>query len=372
MPNPFTDILNKVTDFLKKGSTETGSVVGIDIGSSSIKVVQLREKGGKAILETYGELSLGPLAGLQNGELTNLPNDKLSQALTDALKSSEVTAKSAAISIPSTASLIFTVEIPAIVSEKDMSTIISTEARKYIPVPISEVSLDWWIIPRQENYAEEAPSAGKKTEVLVAAIHNETINRYKEILKTAGLQTDVFEIEIFSNIRSCFGHEISAVLLMDFGASKTKLSIIDNGIVRVFHIVNRGAYDISNGISKSLSLPFEKAEELKRQNGLLGEGDKRNITDIAKLSVDYIFSETNSVILNYEKKYNRALSKVFLTGGGALLKGMAEAAAGTFRSDVVLADPFSKTETPAFLGDILKSIGPEFSVALGLALRKLK
>ena len=374
MPNPFTDILNKVADFLKSSRSEAGSVVGIDIGSSSIKVVQLKSKGGQAVLETYGELSLGPLAALQAGELTNLPNDKLIQALTEALKSSEVTTKSSAISIPSAASLIFTIEIPALINEKDLPTIVSTEARKYIPVPISEVTLDWWVIPRQEEYTEEGDiaKAGNKTEVLVAVIHNDTISRYKDISRNSGLETDIFEIEIFSNIRSCFGHEISPVLLVDFGASKTKLSIIDNGIVRVFHIVNRGSFDISNGISKSMDLPFQKAEELKRSVGLTGTGNDKNISEIARLSVDYIFSETNSVILNYEKKYNKALSKVFLTGGGVLLKGIAEAATANFRSEVIIADPFGKTEAPAFLADILKGIGPEFSVATGLALRKLK
>src|SRR3989304_6428302 len=121
MPNPFTDILNKATSFasgfLKSSSTPAGSVVGVDIGSSSIKVVQLKNKGGQAVLETYGELSLGPLAGLQNGELTNLPNDKLAQALAEAIKTSEVTTKSAAVSIPASASLIFIVEIPPLINE---------------------------------------------------------------------------------------------------------------------------------------------------------------------------------------------------------------------------------------------------------------
>ena len=378
MPNPFTDILNKATSFasgfLKSSRSEAGSVVGIDIGSSSIKVVQLKSKGGQAVLETYGELSLGPIAGLQTGELTNLPNDKLSQALAEALKSSEVTTKSAAISIPSSSSLIFTVEIPVLINEKDLPTIVSTEARKYIPVPVSEVSLDSWIIPRREEYTDEGElaKAQNKTEVLVAAIHNDTISRYKDILKNAQIETDVFEIEIFSNIRSCFGQEISPVLLIDFGASKTKLSIVENGIVRVFHIINRGSVDISNGISKSMNLPFVKAEELKRSIGLTGTGTDKNISDIARLSVDFIFSETNSIILNYEKKYNKALSKIFLAGGGVLIKGMAEAAVANFRSEVIIADPFGKTETPAFLAEILKGIGPEFSVATGLALRKLK
>ena len=83
------------------------------------------------------------------------------------------TVESAAVAIPSSASLIFTVSIPVMVSEKDLPTIVSTEARKFIPVPVSEVSLDWWVIPRREDYAPEGEESkmGTKTEVLVAAIH---------------------------------------------------------------------------------------------------------------------------------------------------------------------------------------------------------
>ncbi len=392
MDNPLQKILNQVSDFFKKAQSKDESVVGIDIGSSSIKVVQLKSKGGKAVLETYGELALGPFADLSVGELTNLPDDKLALAITDALKESEITTRNAGVAIPSASSLVFIIEIPASVGEKDLASIVPTEARKYIPVPISEVSIDWSVIPKKEeegtleledDSAKPADSEAKKTEVLVAAIHNDTLKRYKDALKQANLESDLFEIEIFSNIRASFGHEVSTVMLLDFGASKTKISIVDRGAIRGFHIVNRGSNSITSGISTSLGLPFSRAEELKREVGLLGLDDpafaqgssgasKKNISDIARLSVDYILSEINSVVLNYEKKYNKAVSKVILTGGGSLLKGFLDVAAANFRSEVILADPFNKTEAPAFLENILKNIGPEFSVAVGLALRKLK
>src|SRR3989344_3866484 len=92
-----------VSSFLKSGG---GSVLGIDIGSSSIKVVQLRRHRGAAVLETYGELSLGPYAGVEIGRATSLPAEKLAEALTDVLKEANVTAKSCALSIPLSASLI--------------------------------------------------------------------------------------------------------------------------------------------------------------------------------------------------------------------------------------------------------------------------
>ncbi len=361
---------------MKSSDTEE-SVVGIDIGTSSIKVVQLKKKKGKAVLETYGALSLGPYGELDVGQVTNLSLDKVSQALTDVLRESNITTTSSAFSIPSSASLIFIVELPAQVMEKDYPTIVPTEARKYIPVPISEVSIDWWEIPRVESEFmgdSEAPENATltKKEVLVVAIHNDALTKYREILKKLPLEASFFEIEVFSSVRATFGHELSSVLIMDLGASKTKLSIVEHGVMREFHIVNRGGADITTSLSKSLGVPYPKAEEMKRKWGLAGNPDDKAVAEIARISVDYIFAETQSVILNYEKKYNRSINKIILTGGGALLRGILPAAEGTFRSEVVLGNAFSKVEAPVFLAPVLESTGPEFAVAVGLALRKLQ
>lgn len=372
MDNPFKKILAEGLSSLSHGG-KSESVIGVDIGSSSIKVVQLKRHGGKAVLETYGALALGPYAEADVGAVTNLPMEKLSQALTDVVRESGVTTKDGGFSIPSAASLLFLIDLPSVLDEKKLATIIPTEARKYIPVPISEVVLDFWIIPkREESQIEGGENRADKTEVLIAAIHNDTITKYKDIVKKADMNSGFFEIEVFSMIRSCFGHELSTVLLVDFGASKTKLSIVEYGIVRSFHIINRGSQDITNALSKSMSVPFTRAEEMKREYGLFGSSLDKNVAEIIKLSVDYIFSETTSVIVNYEKKYNRTVSKIILSGGGSLLKGFYENAKSTFSSPVELGNPFGKVEAPAFLEGVLQTTGPEFAVALGLALRKLQ
>jgi type IV pilus assembly protein PilM len=361
------------------------SVLGVDVGSSSIKIVQLKTKSGKAILETYGSISLGPYGNVPEGQATNLPTDNIATAITDLLKESNATTNFSVVSIPSSSSLIFTIALPNTVTENDLKTIVPTEARKYIPVPISEISLDWFMIPREaaifENNSGKAGTDGttantektnnaNKTEVLVVAIHNETLSRYQEILQKSTLKSESFEMEVFANIRSSFDHDVAPVLLMDFGASKTKLSIVDAGIVRVFHVVNRGSQDITHNISSSMNIPFADAENLKRATGL-DATKNADVASIVKLSTDYIFSDTNSVVLAYEKKYNTSVSKVILSGGGSMLIGLLESASAMFHAEVVRANPFSKVETPAFLDPILQDIGPELSVAIGLALRSL-
>jgi len=348
--------------------------LGVDIGSSSIKVVQLKKKNGKAVLETYGVLSLGPYGNAEVGAVTNLKTEDIAKALIDVMKESNVTTKSAVIAIPSLASLIFTISLPNKIEENELAKIIPIEARKYIPVPISEVTLDWFMIPEEaesfENDSTKENTPQPNIEVLVVAIHNDTLSQYREILKQTDLTSDSFEMEIFSNIRSTFNHEIAPAMLIDFGASKTKVSIVESGVVRVFHVVNRGAQDITRNISQSMSITFEEAEKLKRSVGLDATIDPR-VEKIARLSINYIFTDINSIVFAYEKKYNKSISKVFLVGGGSLLKGLLEAAKENFKAEVVYTNPFSKTEAPAFLGPILEISGPEFAVAVGLALRQL-
>lgn len=373
MDNPLTKISQFAADFFKKEKSE--SALGIDIGSSSIKVVQLKKKGGRAVLETYGALSLGPYANLVIGQLTNLPVEALSQALSDIIKEANVTTKIGAIAIPSSASLISLISLPNGIGEKEFPEVVQNEARKYIPVPISEVTLDWWMIPQQvESFEDTATSTAVKpevkNEVLVVAIHNDTLSKYREILSKTGLTSDFFEIEIFSSIRATLSHDLTPVLIMDFGASKTKLSIVEYGITRGFHIINRGSHDITLNISQSLSISFAEAEKLKREVGI-DISVNPTVAEIVRLSVDYIMTDTNNVVLNYEKKYNKNISKVILSGGGSLTRGLLERAQESFQAEVVYGDSFGKIEAPAFLAPILQASGPEFAVAVGLALREL-
>lgn len=375
MNNPLKTIFSGVNVF---GGESGGSVVGIDIGSSSIKVVELKKKSGKAVLETYGAISLGPYAGLDVGRVTNLPVEKIVEALKEVLKQSGVSGNSAALAIPVQSSLIFNIELPQQIKEADLPSIIPVEARKYIPIPITEVSLDYFILPEKEasfeemNTGEPAISKPNKNNVLVVATQNDAVSKYRSIVSQCSLSSSFFEIEIFSSVRSNFEHELSLVLLMDFGASRTKLSLIEFGMVKSYHTIDRGGADISDSISKSLSITFSEAEKMKKDFGLFGNPSDKNLADIIKTHTDYIFSDANNTLLGYERKFNKTISKVILSGGGSLLKGLKEVAADNFRAEIELGHPFSKTEAPAFLEKVLSTMGPEFAVSIGLALRKLQ
>jgi type IV pilus assembly protein PilM len=379
MSNFFTKL---ISGFSLGGGGGGDSAIGVDIGSNAIKVVEIKKKGGKAVLETYGAIALGPYSENDAGSVTNLPVEKMISALKEVLKQSGATSKSLAVAIPIQSSLIFTIELPVQLKESEIASIVPTEARKYIPVPITEVSIDYFILPKKESSfvemnteasdGEPFKDGGEKMNVLVVATQNDAVARYRSIVSGCGLESSFFEIEIFSSIRANFEHELSPVLLIDFGASRTKLSLVEFGMIKSYHTIDRGGADITNSISKSLSITFSEAEKMKKEFGFFGNPTEKSLADIIKVHIDYIFSETNGVLLNYEKKYDRTISKIIFTGGGSLLKGLKEVAINNFKAEIEMGHPFAKVEAPAFLDKVLENMGPEFAVALGLALRKLQ
>lgn len=354
------------------------SALGIDIGSSSIKVVQLQKKGGKAVLETYGELSLGPYGGVSIGQATNLETKKIIDAVNDLLAEKEValTTRVCGLAVPFKASLLSIIQMPD-VPEKELASMVAIEARKYIPVAISEVTIDWSIIPKLEGEEEVEPEEKSKKkiknlDILLVAIHNNIINQYKEIVTKTGLDTKFFEIEIFSSIRAILEGVNGPVMIFDMGASTTKLYIIDRGIVQSSHTINRGSQDITANIARVLNIPVEDAEVIKRNVGMGIAENGTDLSQVVTVIADDIFFEANRFLLEFQKKRNANIKSVYLTGGGSALQGFRDLAAKNFQVEVVSGDPFGKVETPAFLQNILKVTGPEFTVAVGAALRCLE
>ncbi len=376
MDNPLKGIFSNISLFKSSGTSE--HALGIDVGSSSIKVVEIKKKGGKAALETYGVISLGPYADEDMGKVTNLPVEKVAEAIQEVLKQSGTTTNSVGVSIPVQSSLIFNITLPQQVSESELRSIVPLEARKYIPVPITEVTLDYFLLPSKEPSFEEAnnpetPSAAPASkEVLAVAIQNDAISKYRSLVSQCGLQAGFFELEIFSSLRANLEHELSLVLLVDFGASHTRLSLIEFGMLKAYHTVNRGGAAITEAIAESLSIPFAKAEEMKKEYGLFENPAEKKLAGIINTHLDYIFSETNNMLFGFEKKYGKTPGKVIFSGGGSMLKGLLEAASGNFKAEVEIGRPFSKVGSPVFLEKVLQATGPEFAVALGLALRKLQ
>lgn len=360
------------------GKKPEESVIGIDYGSSSIKIVELYRKAGRAILKSYGEVALGPYAGAEVGRVAKLPTDKAVQAVRDVLKEANITSRKAGIAIPMKSSMVTLIKVPN-VDDNQLKEIIPLEARRYIPVPITEITLDWSVAPLPEEEYEEAEEkygAKKKIterEVMLVAIHNNFVNELGQVIKNAELNPTFFEIEMFSTARAVLNpNDSEPVAIVDMGAGATKLYIIKRGIIRESHVIARGSQDITLRISQAMGVEVAQAEQLKRNFGRNTPDHDMQITKIVDLFIEPLFNELRGVMSAYQRKDNASISKVILAGGGASLNGYMEKAKTHFESPVEMCDPFGKVEAPAVFKEVLRGVGKEFAVAVGCALRMLQ
>src|SRR3989344_3396632 len=361
----------------------TGSSVGIDIGESSIKVVELEKSNEKVVLRNYGEISLGSRAGVSSGQATVLSPEKISAALKDLFNEMGISPKHTTFTIPFKSSLLSVVELPA-VSKKEIETMIPLEARRYIPVPITEVTLDWWVLPKRKTDSKPpAISLPKsisaeplgKVEVIIAGINNETIKKYEVIKKELRISSSSshFEIEVFITLRAVVGQDLSPIMVIDIGAGMTKFAIVEEGVVRASHVISTGGQDITLAVSKSLKVSVADAEKIKCRTGMEGEEEGRDVFAVGELILAGITNEAGRFMENYENKYKIKISKIILVGGGANLKGLIDIFLKKFPSiSVALGDPFARVDAPAFLAPVIKELSPNFAAALGSALKGIE
>ena len=355
-------------------------VIGIDIGSSSIKVVQAHKERGVAVLDTYGSLAIGPyIENFEVGMCPNVTEEMLHSILTALLQETKITAQVAAITIPFHASLISLIDMPPLSDEK-IAQAIPFEARRFIPVPLEDVSIDWFIIPKillerddkaifKEDRLPGLPEKEETRKVLLIAIHNHELIKHRNILNRTSLQTKFFEIEIFSTIRSSVFENRVPFIIIDMGARTTKFYVIEHGTILRSLFINSGGEAVTQAIAQAENIPFKEAEYKKREFGFTTENDTTK--HAIALVTDEIFTEANTIIIDFEQRYHHSISKIILTGGGATMKGVLEEARKKTNIEVEIANPFGRLRHPEFLSETLKENGAEFSVAVGAALRAL-
>src|SRR3989344_4962835 len=193
------------------------SILGVDIGATSVKVVQLRIERERAVLETYGELATGPYGGKKVGQAVHLADPKASEVLADVVRETGATAKMAVVSVPLRNSFVTLVDMP-LMEVEELKGVMQYEARRYIPIPLSEVIIDWWRLPDDHRSGDGTLSSSVKKStmsVLLVAVPKDVVERYKRVISDAGLESSAFEIETFSAMRSAVGKESHGVLLVD-------------------------------------------------------------------------------------------------------------------------------------------------------------
>ena len=338
--------------------------MGIDIGAASTKVVQLRYEKERAILETYGELSNAHY--LKDGEgggvgLLRYLDQDIANLLKDALKESNVTSTAAVFSVPATASFITQFSLPRL-SLKELEQAVPFEARKYVPIPMAEVVLDWDLLETTED---------QENRILLVAVPREVIEKFKRVAELAGLTISGLEVETFSLVRSLAGRDIAPTALINMGHLSTSLAFIDQGKLRSAHNFSHGSLELTRALERGLGINQERAESLKREIGLSDRMEDRETATILSPLIEILFEEIARSISLYNRHASRHIQRMILSGSGSNLRGMVDQASIKFGMEVSKGNPFSRVAAPAFLQPILREIGPGFAVAVGLALHAI-
>lgn len=352
------------------------SCIGIDIGTSSIKVVQLRRSEDRYKLETYGELqAYGYLERLNDPFQTKslqLLESQVIKMVSRVLKEAGATTKKAVMSIPVFSSFISVLDLPPM-SEKELSSAITFEAKRYVPISLSEVKIDWEVIDRKEVGPSESKKKGLfNFRVLIIAVPKEVIAKYLRIAQALGLNLLSLELENFSYTRSLVGNDLSTTCVLDFGARSTSFTINDRGSIQISHSLDIAGTELTRALSHSMGIDFRRAEMYKRE-GLnhMGLGAGREIKEVILTFIDKIIFEIERVIDSYQKKTGRKVAKLILSGGSSNLVGLEDYLENKLKIDVMIGNPWARVAYPLILESILKEIAPKFTVAVGLAMREV-
>lgn len=354
--------------------------MGIDFGAAGIKAIQLEPADGRGKLFTYG-FSEFPPENVGNSYLEDV-NAASGLLKTICAKARTTTAKAvAALPIPAVFSAVLSI---APVAKKELRQAVEWEAKKLIPLPLEEVTLDFRELTRGESTPEnkERPDREDKKEkgtmeVLLTAAPKGTIDNYVNIAKNAGLTLASLETEAFALIRSLVGSDPTPSVILDIGAVRSNILIVDRGIPMLTRSVEIGGKKCTEAIANNLSINLTQAEVMKRDIG----GPSGSLKDASGPGLPEILREVLTPLIN-ELKYSfgvyktrnavvRQPERILLTGGGAGILGLADFFAAEFNLRTFLANPWEKVEYHPDLSPILQTLGSRFAVAIGLALRNI-
>lgn len=344
------------------------SHLGVDIGTSNIKIVQVRPENGKFVLETYGIVN----AAFQIANKDSLSAiSQTAQILKTLMRKAGVTSNRVVASLPNSSVFTSVIEMPKI-PESELKTAIEFEAKKYVPLPLSEVSLSWSMIEQKKDKITKDTNLGSfrtggdnKQKVLLTAVPNVVIDNYLKVFKEAGLEPLALEIEALSLIRALVEAESDLDLLIDIGARSSTINLVDDGYLRVSRNLNIGGDTITTSIAQSLSVNFARAEQFKKDFGLTGQGHQ--MPQVMRPILDIIKNEAQQLSSLVESR-GEHVGKIILTGGGSRLPNLKEYFA-TLGKPVVLANPWGQVVYPPNLKPIVEPLGLNLAVALGLAMR---
>ncbi|MBI2674215.1 MAG: type IV pilus assembly protein PilM [Candidatus Yanofskybacteria bacterium] len=351
--------------------------LGIDIGTSAIKIVELEKESGRFALKNYGlfelksaerSAALSAQAGHGGDQnILKLPDGEIIWGIKEVLKKAKIKSTNVVASIPAFSTFATVIDMPY-VSEQDLAKALPFEARKYIPVPLDEVVLDWSIIDVPKNLTDATKST--TVEVFLAAVPKDETVRYQRIMQGAGLKLRALELENSALTRALLGNDLSPTVIVNIGGRSTSIVILNKGYERLSHNYEVGGFEVTRSIARSLNVSLEKAEELKKKLGIK-EIDENVIHGAMKSLIDMMAFETRKTITSYEETKNQKISKVLLVGGLTNMPNFANYFQQKLGRQVTIGNALARVVYPQALSSVIQELSSTFAVATGLAMREL-
>ena len=341
------------------------ALIGLDISSSAVKLVELSKRGDKYHLETYAIEPL-PLNAVNDKQISD--PKIVGEVIARAVSRSGTHQKQAAIAVAGASVITKTIQMPAALSENDMEEQIKAEADQYIPYPIEEVSLDFEVTRTNEKNADMA-------DVLLAACRKEQVEHRCAALEIAGLVPKVVDIETFALENACqfLRHQMpdqgsnKTIVIADVGATNTSVLVLHDHRVIFTREQAFGGRQLTEEIMRHYSMSFEEAARAKR-NGTLPETYQSEvlmhfIADMAQQvdrSLQFFFSAAS--------QYN-SVDQIILAGGCAHIPGVDASIQERLQIPTVIAAPFAQMSLPSKQKSMLARDEATLLAACGLALR---
>lgn len=364
-------------------------LVGLDIGTNTLRAVQLKRAPGLPLLTNYGKLSV-PVGSVSEGEVVDV--DALSQSVAQLWKVAGIRKKQVIVGVANQKVVVRLIELPFVRGE-ELKGSIRYQAQEFIPIPIEDAVIDYQVTNEFVN-----ENGDKMMEVLLVAAQKDMIQNVVLTVQKAGLRPEVIDVSSFAIVRSVVG-EMSllpreeregpeeAIGLIHLGAGVTNIVIVDEGIPRFTRTTTLAGNSLTKMILEQLSIPFDEAEEIKIKYGLpVGgakglEGLSKKEMEQAKLAQEVIEKESLKLVTEIRRSLDyylaqsakvKVIKRVYLTGGGSRLKNLPAFLASNLQLKAEAGDPLERVKISSSLPEEeVSKEGPSLAVAIGLALRGL-
>jgi type IV pilus assembly protein PilM len=341
-------------------------LTGIDIGFSSIKAVVASHRSNPAQLLSFGQVP-SPQPGVVSESELDL--EAVATAIKNVLMEIKAPGKEVAIALPESSVFTRVVYDLPYLTDSELAQAIRYAAEEFVPMPINDVNLNYQILFR-------SPQKGPKsrTVVFVVASPKTLVDKYLKVASMAGIKPVAIETELIAASRSLVSYNpySPTTLIIQLGAIATDYAVVSEGMILLTRSISTGGIALTRAIAQSLNFELLQAEEYKKVYGILEDQLEGKLFQILKPIVDVILGEAKRVILAHEAQNpQRPIKRVVLTGGGAQMPGLVIYFATNLGLEVQEADPWVALAKDADLKKKLATSMPYFSVAAGLALRKM-